>query len=231
MRRAGVVVGVLWPETMGDGTLFGAIANLLAEDQVRWVNDVAGATGVSTLVIGQELVDQLAVWEYANPGVAPPTYLYDDVVVQAQAAAAPQSGPTPNNVRISRILATTLGACAVLACAPPFLGGAHACMQQPPGDGYDSHHMPAKSTSPLDDPIGPAIKIDPLDHKATNSYGAGVNGPMYADRRALISAGRVYAAFRLDVAEIRRKFPGKYDAGLAQAEAYAACLKAHGFIR
>ena len=138
VRRAGVVVGVLWPETMGDGTLFGAIANLLAEDQVRWVNDVAGATGVSTLVIGQELVDQLAVWEYANPGVAPPTYLYDDVVVQAQAAAAPQSGPTPNNVRISRILATTLGACAVLACAPPFLGGAHACMQQPPGDGFDN---------------------------------------------------------------------------------------------
>ena len=154
---------------------------------------------------------------------------YEAVV--AAAVAAPASGPTPNNVRISRILATTLGACAVLACAPPFLGGAHACMQQPPGDGYDSHHMPAKSTSPLDDPMGPAIKIDPLDHKATNSYGAGVNGPMYADRRALISAGRVYAAFRLDVAEIRRKFPGKYDAGLAQAEAYAACLKAHGFIR
>lgn len=79
--------------------------------------------------------------------------------------------------------------------------------------------------------MGPAIKIDPLDHRKTDSYGAGASGPTYARRRALISAGRVYDAFRLDVAEIRRKFPGKYDVGLAQAEAYAACLKAHGFIR
>lgn len=79
--------------------------------------------------------------------------------------------------------------------------------------------------------MGPAIKIDPLVHRKTNSYGGGADASMYADRRALISAGRVYDAFRLDVAEIRRKFPDKYDAGLAQAEAYAACLKAHGFIR
>ena len=104
-------------------------------------------------------------------------------------------------------------------------------MQQPPGDGFDSHHMPAKSASPLPDAMGPAIKIDPLDHTATDSYGGGAGGSKYARRRALISAGRVYDAFRLDVAEIRHKFPGKYDAGLAQAEAYAACLKAHGFIR
>jgi hypothetical protein len=205
---------------MADGSLFGAIASVLAADQVRWVNDVSAASGTSNLIIGQELVDQLAVWEHANPGLAPPASLYDDVVVQAQAAAAPQSGPTPNNVRISRILATTLGACAALACAPPFLGGAHACTSQPPGDGLDSHHMPANSASPLPASMGPAIKIDPLDHQGTDSFGGGAGGAGYARRRALISAGRVYDAFRLDVAEIRRKFPGKYDVGLAQAEAY-----------
>jgi hypothetical protein len=231
LRRAGgVVTGVLWPSPLADATPFGVVASLLQPDQVRWVNDVAGATGASNLHLGQHLVDQLAVWEHANPGVAPPKELYDDAIAHAQAIAAPASGPTPNNVRISRILAATLGACAALACTPPYQGGAHACTSQPPGDGMDSHHMPADSATPLPRAMGPAIKMSPSDHWQTDSYGGGATGPGYAARRALIAAGQGYRAFQMDAQEIRTKFPGKYDAGLAQAEAYAACLHAHGLL-
>ena len=152
------------------------------------------------------------------------------VVESTQAATAVASGPTPNNIRISRTVAAALAACATVACAPPFLGGAHACTMLPPGDGMDSHHMPADSASPLPRWMGPAIKMDPMDHRQTTSYGGGANGPAYSVRRALIAGGHTHAAFLLDVQEIRNKFPGKYDLGLAQATAYAACLKTAGLM-
>lgn len=47
----------------------------------------------------------------------------------------------------------------------------------------------------------------------------------------MIADGNVMGAFLLDVREIQRKFPGKYDAGIAQATAYARCLQAHSLLR
>lgn len=103
------------------------------------------------------------------------------------------------------------------------------------GDGLDSHHMPANSQSPLPTPVGPAIQMDPVDHRMTASYGGGVNGPRYAPQRALLARGQTYAAFMLDVADARavaaaQGNPTKYDGAIAQATAYASCLKRNGII-
>ncbi|WP_232111806.1 DUF637 domain-containing protein, partial [Pseudomonas guariconensis] len=54
------------------------------------------------------------------------------------------------------------------------LGGAHRDTSKPVNDGYDSHHCPAQSCykgAPISSADGPAIKMDPADHKNTASYG------------------------------------------------------------
>lgn len=149
----------------------------------------------------------------------------------AAAVAQIESGNTPGNVRITDALTKTLGACAAFAClAPPvdgFGGGAHGCTKNPSGDGLDSHHMPADAASPLPRDMGPAIRMEPADHRRTSSYGVGATGPA----GQLAQRGQVLAAFNLDAAEVETLFPGKYTASIVQARAYAECLRAHGMIR
>ncbi|MBB3953035.1 hypothetical protein [Aureimonas jatrophae] len=132
--------------------------------------------------------------------------------------------------------------CAHLACGVPgsaYRGGAHGCMTGTPetvGDGLDSHHMPANSKSPLATPVGPAVQMRPEDHAQTASFRGRANGGTYAPQRALLARGQVYAAFLLDVADVKRIAaaqgdPTRYNAGLAQASAYATCLKKNGIIK
>ncbi|MFH5210282.1 hypothetical protein ACHIPZ_19035 [Antrihabitans sp. NCIMB 15449] len=78
--------------------------------------------------------------------------------------------------------------------------------------------------------------MDPVDHRLTASYGGGVHGPRYAPQRALLARGQTYAAFMLDVADARavataQGDPTKFDAAIAQATAYASCLKRFGIIQ
>ena len=134
--------------------------------------------------------------------------------------------------------------CAHLACGVPgstYRGGAHGCVGSPanktPADGsIHSHHMPADRCSPLARPLGPAIQMKKEDHYSTASYGSRVHGPTYATQRALLQQGKVYAAFRLDVADARRIAaqqgdPTRYEGAIQQATAYADCLKKQGLIR
>ncbi len=105
-------------------------------------------------------------------------------------------------------------------------------MAQPIGDGLDSHHMPADSISTLPRAMGPAIQMDPRDHRRTNSYGGRpqTNGVLAGQQR-LINSGNFVPAQAIDVAEVLAKFPGKYDAAILQMEAYTACLKRNGLIQ
>ncbi len=125
--------------------------------------------------------------------------------------------------------------CAALAGGGPgkYKGGAHAFMKTPTGDGLDSHHMPAKAISPLPPDMGPAIKMDPEDHKLTASYGKSAKAFMYRNaQKKLISSGNFAAAFAMDVADIKSKNPnGKYDNAIVQATAYMACLKKFGLVK
>lgn len=132
--------------------------------------------------------------------------------------------------------------CAELACGTPgstYRGGAHGCMTgtaDTRGDRLDSHHMPARSLSPLHPNVSPAIQMAPEDHQLTASYGNRVKGPTYALQRGMLSRGQTYTAFMADVVDARRIAamqgnPTKYDSAIAQATAYAECLKRTGVIR
>lgn len=97
--------------------------------------------------------------------------------------------------------------------------------------GTCSCSVPADSATAMPRDMGPAIRMDPLDHRRTASYGGGATGPAYAAQRALISRGMSMAAFELDAANAETIAPGKYTASIAQARAYAQCLQAHGLLR
>ena len=125
--------------------------------------------------------------------------------------------------------------CAHLACGAPgsqYRGGAHGCMTQPTGDGKDSHHMPARSISPVHPNVGPSIQMDPIDHRRTNSYGATpASNAVLAGQQDMVASGNFIGAQAIDVAEVLAKFPGKYDSAIIQMEAYTACLKQNGIVR
>jgi len=132
--------------------------------------------------------------------------------------------------------------CAKYACGVPgskYRGGAHGCMTGTPetkGDELDSHHMPAKSKSPLNPNVSPAIQMRPADHAKTASYGGKVNGIDYAPQRALLAEGQTMAAIMLDARDVKdiavaAGDPTRYDAAIIQMLAYARCLQANGIIR
>ncbi|WP_210318854.1 hypothetical protein, partial [Rhizobium paranaense] len=133
--------------------------------------------------------------------------------------------------------------CAKFACGikgkGKYRGGAHGCMTGTPetkGDELDSHHMPAKSKSPLNPNVGPAIQMEKSDHALTASYGGNVNGESYAPQTALLAEGQTMQAIYLDVLDVKAVAkaigdPSKYDEAIAQMMVYARCLQENGIIR
>lgn len=109
-------------------------------------------------------------------------------------------------------------------------GGPHSQTSTPTNDGYDSHHTPAKDTykhTALDKKDGPAIKMDPADHKMTASFGSGDEAKAYrAKQKDLIDQGKFAEARQMDIEDIKSKFPGKYDHCLEEMETYASTLEA-----
>jgi RHS repeat-associated protein len=101
-----------------------------------------------------------------------------------------------------------------------YRGGKHGDTKLPIGDGLDSHHMPSKQSSPLDFDDGPAIQMDPADHRLTASYGGREGSPqqIYRDKqKALIEQGLFDEAFLMDVDDIQSKFGNKYDNAILEA--------------
>uniref|UniRef100_UPI003870131C hemagglutinin repeat-containing protein n=1 Tax=Stenotrophomonas pigmentata TaxID=3055080 RepID=UPI003870131C len=114
------------------------------------------------------------------------------------------------------------------------LGGPHSETTRPSGDGLDSHHCPAKACyadAPLSSEKGPAIKMDPADHRRTTSYGSGDDAIAYrAAQRKLLEQGRLREAIQMDIDDIRMKFGGKYNDGIKQMLEYAETLDSKDFI-
>jgi hypothetical protein len=86
---------------LGDGTPWGSVARSLGEDNAQWAREVSLKTGTDQLEVGQNLINQLDIWEDHNPGIAPPTDIYDDVAAMAVASAAAVSAISADNTRIS----------------------------------------------------------------------------------------------------------------------------------
>ncbi|APJ02827.1 PAAR domain-containing protein [Silvanigrella aquatica] len=108
-----------------------------------------------------------------------------------------------------------------------YIGGRHADTTQPKGDGLDSHHMPAKSAyegskmNPDGEAKqGPAIKMEPKDHRDTKSYGK--KGEQYRQKqKELIQQGKLKEAVQMDIEDIRRIAledgkPDKYECGIKE---------------
>ena len=94
------------------------------------------------------------------------------------------------------------------------------------------HHMPADSSSPLSKSDGVAIKMDISDHKQTASFDRKPSSDAYRKTQAkLIKDGEFQRAFDMDVMDIQKKFPGKYDKNISQAQEYLNLLFKEGKIK
>lgn len=95
------------------------------------------------------------------------------------------------------------------------LGGPHWKVRLLPK--YHSHHIPSKRVSPLREGEGPAIAMLPKDHQATLSYGRGAKQEAHRKAQAeLIAKGDFKGAQQLDIDDIKRQFPGRYDEAIEQ---------------
>jgi hypothetical protein len=100
-------------------------------------------------------------------------------------------------------------------------GGAHRDVKGLPG--YQSHHMPADSISPIPRESGPAIAMKSDHHLRTASWGRDAASIAYRQRQAdLISQGDFRGAQQMDIDDVRSKFGSIYDDAIAQLLKYTA---------
>jgi hypothetical protein len=98
-------------------------------------------------------------------------------------------------------------------------GGAHGDVKGLPG--YESHHMPADSVSPLPTNQGPAIAMKVDDHRMTGSWGSSREARAYRKRQAeLLEQGKFSEAQKMDVDDVRAKFGDKYNEAIDQMLKY-----------
>lgn len=113
------------------------------------------------------------------------------------------------------------------------LGGAHKDTSKPVNDGLDSHHCPAKNCykdAPISSEDGPAIKMDPKDHRRTASHGSSDEAKAYrARQQELLNEGKLNEAIEMDVDDIRSKFGDKYNEGIDEMLDYAEGLDPEDF--
>jgi len=112
----------------------------------------------------------------------------------------------------------------------PYRGGAHDRTSKPKNDKKDSHHMPAKAVSPLAERDGPAIQMDPSDHKLTSSHGNRPGHRKYQQAiKGLIDSANWRDAMAQEIRDIRRiqhliKKPRKYNEAMLEMLEYFKCL-------
>jgi filamentous hemagglutinin len=113
------------------------------------------------------------------------------------------------------------------------LGGAHRDTSKPVNDNLDSYHCPARSCytdAPISSVDGPAIKMDPNDHKFTASNGNSDSAKAYrVQQEELLKQGKLDEAIKMDVDDIRSKFGDKYDAAVEQMIKYSKSLNPDDF--
>lgn len=87
-----------------------------------------------------------------------------------------------------------------------YRGGRHSRTKKPAGDGLESHHMPADSTTSIPRERGPAIQMDPVDHKMTSSHsGQGPTSKQYRDNlKEMIDQGRNRNAMAMEIWDVKR---------------------------
>lgn len=105
-------------------------------------------------------------------------------------------------------------------------------------EGIESHHAPADSKSPLPTSQGPAVQMDPTDHRSTSSHGhQGADGARYrAEIEALLKDGKWREAMAKEIQDLRRVAreagdPKKYNQAMKEMLEYFKCMSKHGLLR
>jgi RHS repeat-associated protein len=123
----------------------------------------------------------------------------------ADGRSAMSAQPGGPSISAQDALATSTNSYTGRKNTSPYTGGPHSETKLPPGDGLDSHHMPAKVVSGLGTDPGPAIKMDPADHHATSSNGKVAGSAIYrANLKTMIADGRMRDAMATEVRDVRR---------------------------
>ncbi|MDR9837580.1 hypothetical protein [Herbaspirillum huttiense] len=119
----------------------------------------------------------------------------------------------------------------------PYRGGAHGKTKKPTKDGKDSHHMPADDVSPLKRNDGPAIQMDPEDHKDTSSNGSnGLQGEVYRKvLKRMLKNDEWRKAMAIEIRDVRRISrdignPRKYNEAMLEMLEYFKCLHKNGLL-
>ncbi|QND97510.1 putative deoxyribonuclease RhsC [Burkholderia cenocepacia] len=113
----------------------------------------------------------------------------------------------------------------------PYRGGSKGGVSRP---GVDGHHMPADAVTSSQDGYlgyrdGPAIAMDPNDHKGTSSYKNSTAARQYRDKLAgMIASGNYRGAMATEILDIRRVArtagdPIRYNTAMQEMLAYAKC--------
>lgn len=107
-----------------------------------------------------------------------------------------------------------------------YRGGSYGSVRGAPG--LVAHHLLAASESPIPYGKGPAIQMEPVDHRITASWGWTKDSiPWRQQQGALIKAGRMRDALVMAINDIRSKFGSKYNSAIQEAIQYA---KAAGYL-
>lgn len=118
----------------------------------------------------------------------------------------------------------------------PYRGGAHSKTSKPVNDGKESHHMPADDVSPIPRKEGPAIQMEPEDHKQTSSRGSGKDAVRYRSMiEGLLKDGQWRTAMLEEIKDIRDIAsrigePRKYNEAMLEMLEYFKCLEKNGLL-
>jgi hypothetical protein len=118
----------------------------------------------------------------------------------------------------------------------PYRGGAHNKTSKPVNDQKDSHHVPADDVSPLARKDGPAIQMDPNDHKQTLSRGSGTDNVNHrAMIEELLKNGEWRKAMAIELQDIRdiakqSGDPRKYNEAMREMLEYFKCLEKNSLL-
>ncbi|EKS4626894.1 hypothetical protein QB714_003647 [Salmonella enterica] len=113
-----------------------------------------------------------------------------------------------------------------------YRGGAHSGTKKPANDGLDSHHLPADDVSPLSKNNGPAIQMEPRDHKVTGSNGSSHEAARYRMIiQELLDKGEWRKAMAIEIWDIKNNNKRKYNKAIQEMLLYYKCLEENKLLK
>jgi hypothetical protein len=108
------------------------------------------------------------------------------------------------------------------------LGGSYEAVRAA-NEGGEVHHIPAYGAycklNILSKNSGPAIWMETVDHRRTQSWGRSSFAIAYrSQQQTLIERGEFLVAQQMDLEDVRSKFGSMYDRGIEQVLGYAVEL-------